>query len=129
MTDTEAVTGLDEYIRNLSWSVGTTEHAKTLVAGNLRNFWVNFCLPRVLLMVAAETACMHPDCGKPRAYCHEHSLAERDIEPGFFGRAAARLQRERGSMLEDIHKAWLALADSDIEEAERLLIKWVKVTS
>jgi hypothetical protein len=30
-------------------------------------------------------------------------------------------------ILGDIHQAWLALADSDIDEADRLLIKWVNV--
>lgn len=48
-------------------------------------------------------------------------------EPGFFGRAAARLQKQNKAMLDDIHSAWLALAESDINEANRLLVKWVEV--
>mgnify|MGYP001612487575 CR=1 FL=1 len=46
MTDAEVVNGFDEYVRNLTWSVGTSEEAKTLVIGNLRNFWATFCRPR-----------------------------------------------------------------------------------
>lgn len=31
------------------------------------------------------------------------------------------------SLLSDIHSAWLALADSDIDAADRLLIKWIEL--
>ena len=71
--------------------------------------------------------CLHPDCDEVASYCNKHSLAKRDVEPGFFGRAAARLQIQQNNMLADIHSVWLALADSNVDEADRLLIKWVNL--
>jgi hypothetical protein len=40
---------------------------------------------------------------------------------------AQELSDIQDAMLADIHAAWLALADSDIDEADRLLVKWVNV--
>ena len=38
-----------------------------------------------------------------------------------------RLQAAVMAILSDIHAAWLALADRDIAEANRLLVKWVEL--
>ena len=85
------------------------------------------CVGIPIASAEGDRPCLHPDCDNPGSYCNEHSLAKRDLEPGFFGRAAARLQKQEKAMLADIYAAWLALADSDIEEADRLLIKWVEI--
>lgn len=121
MTDTEAVEGLDEYIRNLTYGVGTTEEVKTLVAGNLRNFWISFCLPRVTLIVAAAKA--------ERANVNQMMEAAQRTDIELRKKAEDKVQ----AMLEDIHAAWLALADVTVSdepaanEAERFLVKWVKL--
>lgn len=39
----------------------------------------------------------------------------------------SELREREAMMLEDIHSAWLALADGDIDKADRLLVKWVSI--